>query len=210
MLPAIAGIETHALGKRFRREWIFRRVTQRFETGRPCAIIGPNGSGKSTFLQVLAGFMPPTDGTVAYQLGDQTVAGEDIFRHLALAAPSLELIEEFTLEELFHFHTRFKPLTLADAQAFLARIHLERARRKAVYELSSGMKQRLKLGLALFSTAPILLLDEPTANLDAQGIAWYRQEITAQLPHRLVLIASNQTYEYDFCDRAIAITEFSV
>lgn len=152
--------------------------------------------------------MPPSDGTVSYQLDGKTLESEAIFQHLALAAPYLDLIEEFTLEELFHFHTQFKPLTLTDPQEFLERVYLERARRKAVYELSSGMKQRLKLGLALFSTAPMVFLDEPTANLDAQGIAWYRREIEAQCPHRLVLIASNQTYEYDFCEQQIAITDF--
>jgi ABC-type multidrug transport system ATPase subunit len=79
---------------------------------------------------------------------------------------------------------------------------------KAIKFFSSGMKQRLKLVLAIYADTPLLLLDEPCSNLDNQGIEWYRKLIHSQLKHRTIIIASNQLLEYDFCDRTVSILDF--
>ncbi|NVO85866.1 ABC transporter ATP-binding protein [Hymenobacter terrestris] len=202
-------ITATGLSKRFAREWIFRELTHTFAAGSATAILGPNGAGKSTLLNTLSGQILPTHGTVEYQEKGQAVAVEDVPQRLAYAAPYLELIEELSLTELIRFHTRFKPLRPGMTSDELVRLmYLEKSRHKLIRDFSSGMKQRLKLALALYADAPLLLLDEPTTNLDRTGVAWYREHIAATLPGRTVLVSSNVPEEYDFCEQQLLITDF--
>lgn len=205
-------IEAAELGRRYGRTWIFRRLSYCFRPGSATAILGPNGAGKSTLLLTLAGQLLPTEGTVAYSLNGRPLAAEDVPPQLALCAPYLELLEDFTLLELLRFHLPFKPLRpgLSEAE-FLQLVYLEKARHQPVREFSSGMKQRLKLGLALYAAAPLLLLDEPTTNLDRQGVAWYAEHLARvrQLaPERLVVVSSNVPAEYAFCEAELRVTDF--
>src|SRR5688572_13920722 len=96
-------------GKRFNREWIFRRFSYQFNPGERYAITGANGSGKSTLLQVLAGAVTSSEGTITYDIGGKHVEGADVYNHFSIAAPYLELIEEMTLLEFLNFHRKFKP-----------------------------------------------------------------------------------------------------
>jgi ABC-type multidrug transport system ATPase subunit len=197
------------LGKKFVREWIFRRLTRSLAAGGRYAVVGPNGSGKSTLLQVLSGAVPPSEGTLRYQSGIQVVDGDDVFRHVVIAAPYLELIEEFTPVELVDFHLKFKRFKSdLTRDEFLSEVNLTAARDKAIGHFSSGMKQRLKLGLAFFSDVPVVLLDEPTSNLDATNSAWYDHHVRRLGPDQLVLIASNQPSEYAVCDDVLDIQQF--
>ncbi|GAB3224406.1 ABC transporter ATP-binding protein [Hymenobacter seoulensis] len=202
-------ITATGLGKRFARDWIFRNLTHTFEPGTATAILGPNGAGKSTLLNTLSGQILPTAGTVAYTLQGQTVEVEEVPRLLAYAAPYLELIEELTLAEHIQFHTRFKPLQAGiTATQLISLMYLEKSRHKLVRDFSSGMKQRLKLALALYAATPLLLLDEPTTNLDRTGVEWYLEHVHATLPGRTVLVSSNVPEEYDFCQAQLLITDF--
>ena len=199
-------IRLQDFGKRYHYEWIFRHLDFTFESGKSYAILGPNGSGKSTLLNHLSGYLIPTEGQIRHELNGQQIPIEQLFRHLAYASPYLELVEEFTLQETLAFHLRFKRLrgNLTAAQ-LLDRLQLQRAKDKEVRHFSSGMKQRLKLGLALYTEAPLLLLDEPTTNLDAQGSAWYLEHVTANLAGRLTVISSNLPAEYSFCSETVDI-----
>jgi len=197
------------LGKKFDREWIFRNLTLDALPGQPVAVTGPNGSGKSTLLQVICGQMPASEGTISYQLAGRFTEPDAVFRHLTFAAPYLELIEEFTLDELVRFHGRFKTFRHGlSPNALLDLLELTPARGKPLRHFSSGMKQRVKLGLALYSEASLVLLDEPTANLDARGAAWYRHHVTRLPPDVTLLIASNQPAEYEFCERVVDILDY--
>lgn len=203
-------IEAIGLGKRFGRDWIFRDLTHTFRPGTATALLGPNGAGKSTLLQVLAAYTLPTAGDLRFSLGGQEVPADEAARYLALCAPYQELIEEFTLAELLHFHTRFRPLRLGLSPTQLADLlQLAHARHKLIRDFSSGMKQRVKLGLALYSEAPLLLLDEPTTNLDRAGVAWYHEHVAATTPGRLVLVSSNVAEEYTFCQERLTVTDFA-
>ena len=202
-------VRLEGIGKKFQHEWIFRDVSFLFQENHTYALTGPNGSGKSTLLMLIAALLPHSRGTLAYYQAGQPVAEEDIYRHLTLAAPYQELIEEFTLQELLDFHFTLKPpLTALSVPEIIEKMRLENARTKYVYQFSSGMKQRLKLGLALFSDSSMILLDEPCANLDAENTQWYQKEIQQLLGQRLIIIASNQSYEYDFCDEVLNINRF--
>lgn len=203
-------LDAQNLGRRYGRQWIFRQLSHDFRPGTATAILGPNGAGKSTLLSILAGQLLPSEGQVAYSLAGQPVPVAEVPRLLAYCAPYLELPEDFTLLELLAFHTRLKPLRPGISVASLVDImYLHKARHQAVRTFSSGMKQRLKLGLALYAAAPLLLLDEPTTNLDAQGAAWYLEHVArVRDPGRLVIVSSNVPAEYGFCDAQVRITDF--
>lgn len=202
-------IELTGLGKRFQRDWIFRGLTRAFRPGSATAVLGPNGAGKSTLLNTISGQLLPTEGELTYILAGRPVAVEDLPQHLAYAAPYLELLEELTLLELLQFHTQFKPLRPGvSLDKLIGLMYLEKSRQQLVREFSSGMKQRLKLALALYADAPLLLLDEPTTNLDATGVAWFQEHTAATRAGRTLLLSSNVAAEYAFCDEQLLVTDF--
>lgn len=204
-------ITLHNAGRRFNQEWIFRNLNRSFSPLRKYAILGPNGSGKSTLLKVIAGQLSASEGSVTYTgHGDKTIHIEDIYQHIAIAAPYVELIEEFTLKELLDFHFKFKEYREGyDKKEIMTCLAMQKSADKTLKYFSSGMKQRVKLALACFSQSDILLLDEPTSNLDAEGEHWYRDLIDkATSPSRLLIIGSNQEKEYEFCDEHIQITDY--
>ncbi|RVU01505.1 ABC transporter ATP-binding protein [Mucilaginibacter limnophilus] len=197
------------IGRRFNRDWIFRGVDHIFISGESYAILGPNGSGKSTLLQVLNGSLAPSAGKLSYQLNGITLEVEQVYQHLSLAAPYLELIEDFTLAEVIDFHFRFKTYkTGIDKAAVIDLLNMHASRNKAVRHFSSGMKQRLKLALAFCADTPLLMLDEPTSNLDTQGVDWYLSLIERFAAGRLTIICSNQEHEYSFCKHRLSIADY--
>jgi ABC-type multidrug transport system ATPase subunit len=197
------------IGRRFNRDWIFRGVDHTFSTGSIYAILGPNGSGKSTLLQVLNGSLSPSAGKLSYFYDDKPVEAEEVYQHLSLAAPYLELIEEFTLDEMIDFHFRFKGYkNLVDKNAVIDLLALPGSKNKLIRYFSSGMKQRLKLALAFCSDTPLLMLDEPTSNLDTQGVDWYLNLVQKFAENRLTVICSNQLHEYSFCNELLNITDY--
>jgi ABC-type multidrug transport system ATPase subunit len=190
-------ISAKNLSKRFNREWIFRNLDFQFSSGKTYAVTGPNGSGKSTLLQILWGQVPPTGGTVEYQVNNVSVEAEDVYRHISIAAPYMDLIDEFTLREQLEFHFNLKPIrpTLTvDEVIKLGR--LEGAENKYIGNFSSGLKQRIKLCLAFYSNSSVLFLDEPGSNLDEKSFEWYRTELGRCSSNQLVFIASNNPAEY--------------
>jgi ABC-type multidrug transport system ATPase subunit len=196
------------LGKRFNRDWIFRHLSLSIEQGKTYAITGPNGSGKSTLSQVLWGQVQPTAGTLRYIDGTESIPATDFYKHISIATPYMDLVEEFTLDETVAFHFKFKTLSSGISFADIAtRMELAHARDKKVGAFSSGMKQRLKLALAFYSDTQFLFLDEPTTNLDSQAVAWYHDNIN-RLSGRTVVIASNQEDEYPKNSIKIDLSEF--
>ena len=202
-------ISLHKAGKKFSREWIFRALSYEFKTGVPVAVTGPNGSGKSTLIKSIAGTIPVNEGTVAYARNGQPVPEEAWYRLTGISAPYLELIEEFTLTESIDFHIRFRPFTTGMTKPeFMDRLGLEKHAGKYIRDFSSGMKQKLKLGFAFFTQNEVLILDEPTANIDQNGYMWYMEEVQRLVPERVVIISSNEPREYTFCAEQLHIPDF--
>ncbi len=198
------------LSKRFNREWIFHKLNYKFLSNKIYAIVGPNGSGKSTLIRNISGQMPFTSGEINYFSNGKNIPAESIYREISIAAPYMELIEELTLEEIWKFHFKFKKGPLVnDTDEVIQTLGLEKGRGKVIKNYSSGMKQRLKLGLAFFSDTELLLLDEPTSNLDENGMQMYLKLIENWKSNRTILIGSNQLQEYQMCDGKLDIIEFN-
>lgn len=208
-------------GKRFNRDWIFRHLHYEFITGRSYAITGANGSGKSTLLQAIAGAIGISEGNIVYHGtadgkagtgaagASRVIAPDNVYQYLSIAAPYLDVIEEMTADEFLRFHASFKPLLPGWAvKEILGEVGLQAAADKQIRFYSSGMRQRVRLAQAIFSDTPLVLLDEPCTNLDLDGIALYRRLIGEHCRRRLVVVSSNDTQEYDFCEEIINIMAY--
>jgi ABC-type multidrug transport system ATPase subunit len=201
--------EAQKIGKKYNNEWIFREFSAQFKPASPIAITGPNGSGKSTLMKVLANHIPQNTGTLTYFYKEKELEPALIYKKIGFAAPYTELIEEFTLTELIKFHADFKPLKAnLSVQSFLEILELEKHKNKQIKFFSSGMKQKLKLGLGFFDSSSVLFLDEPTANLDQNACSWYKREVQKCITEKNIIIASNDIKEYDFCENTINILNY--
>jgi ABC-type multidrug transport system ATPase subunit len=202
-------LQVQNAAKRFHREWIFKNLNLELSAGDALAITGGNGSGKSTLLKCLSGAIPLTQGSIEYKEGATLLAEENWFRSLAIATPYLELPEEFTLNEALAFHFQFKrPLNQLSTTEILEILGLQKHQTKYISQFSSGMKQRVKLALAIFSEVPLVLLDEPTTNLDKQGVNWYLELIQQYAQDRILVVCSNEPREYDFCAKKISLEDY--
>jgi ABC-type multidrug transport system ATPase subunit len=197
------------IGRRFNQDWIFKGINYQFIRNKSYAILGANGSGKSTLLQVIVSSLGPSKGHITYRYEQKEIEVDHFFSYVSLAAPYLELIEEFTLTELIDFHFSFKKITAGlDTKGVIDLLGLQQSADKEIRYFSSGMKQRTKLALACCADTPALFLDEPTSNLDTKGIAWYHQLVQRFGANKLLIICSNQLHEYEFCNFQLQIEAY--
>jgi len=203
-------ISLSKISRKYNYEWIFRDVDFEFEQGNAYAILGSNGSGKSTLLQIISGHLHPSGGTLTYSHDGKNIAVEDFFRHVTFSGPYLELIEEFTLEEMLTFHSHFRKFrNNMDVNAVMEATGLLRNRNKPIKYFSSGMKQRVRLAIALLTESEVVLLDEPAANLDHKAVEWYRNLVATNHADRIIIVCSNsQSEEHDFCTQSIVIDDY--
>jgi ABC-type multidrug transport system ATPase subunit len=192
-------------GKSFNRHWLFRNLNASFHAGEKWAILGPNGSGKSTLGLLLCGQLTPTEGTIDYICNNTPIPLKDLHLFVSLTSPALELNEDLNTEEIFALHHKLKPMQVANAADVFASMagYDRKTMKKPIATFSSGMKQRVKLALAVMSDTPLLILDEPFTNLDKSGELFFYALLEKFGQERLLLIASNRAEEYAVCDRSI-------
>lgn len=203
-------VSLRSVMKSYGREVVLQGLDHTLTAGSRTVLLGPNGSGKSTLLQLIAGAILPTEGRVVHRLAATEVADGEVYRLVSIAAPYLGLYEELSLRQLIDLHRRVKPLRQGmDPVAVARSARLEHALDKPLIHYSSGMKQRAKLALAILSDTPLLLLDEPTSNLDADGVQWYMQLLAAHVEGRTLVVASNaQKQEFALCDERIEVMRY--
>ena len=198
------------LGKRFGARVLFRRCSFCLERGQGLAVTGANGSGKSTLLRILAGVLAPSAGAVRLYAGHEEVPAEDRPRYTGLVAPYLNVYDDFSARENLAFLARARHLPDAQdrIEAALRQVALTARADDRVRTFSSGMKQRVKYAAALLAEPPLLLLDEPTSNLDAAGLAMVERVMAYQLAEgRLLIVATNRSEEAERFDQVIRIED---
>jgi ABC-type multidrug transport system ATPase subunit len=202
-------IELESISKSYNRHLLFSALNVKIDSESPLAILGGNGSGKSTLLKIISGAAMPSEGKVQFFQEGSAIAEEEKYRHISITAPYMELIEEFSVMEMLRFYTSLKKLKDGMSSGdLLESIWLSDSADKEVRLLSSGMKQRLKLALAIYADAPILLLDEPMSNLDERGRAWYSAEMQALGSSKLVVVCSNSVEdEYSMCKQSLDLSK---
>ena len=194
------------LGKTFNRKVIFREVS--FELGRTSslAITGRNGSGKSTLVKIIAGLLSPSAGSLAIEDGGQILDESRRREHLGLVSPYLQLYDEFTALENIEILSRIrgiKTLEQDHVQSLLGTFGLWDRRNDALRVYSSGMKQRLKYVFALVHRPTVLILDEPTSNLDSEGVETVKRVVRDQKSGGIMIVATNEEQEAKWCDEAL-------
>lgn len=202
-------IELHNISKKYSNHFIFKDFSYKFSGGNSYAILGSNGSGKSTLVKLLSGLHSPSKGDIHFKQNEKIIPADEVFNHVSLAAPWSDVIEDFTLRECISFKYKFSKLIDGiTAKEMVSISGLETSADKFISQYSSGMKQRVRLLLAIFTQSDLLLLDEPTSNLDAAGKQWYRSLIEKYSGNRLIVVASNHLVEeYDFCKEVIELKQ---
>ncbi len=199
-------VELNGLSKRYDRDWVIREVSFRFESGHIYGITGRNGAGKSTLVRMIAGHLSPSRGKINYTFGEKSLNAAQIPPLLSYVGPYIDTIEEFTLNEALRFHFSFKPLRPGlSLETLPDRLGLSRAALQTVSSFSSGMKQRLLLGLAIYSHTPLLLLDEPTTTLDLPAQQWFQEQLAQHSNQRLIIIATNVESDLQACTQYLTL-----
>ena len=194
------------VGKRFGNRAVLAGVTGSLSPGRVVVVTGPNGSGKSTLLNILSGLLRPSRGAVRYTEDGVELPRSGWFSRLGVAAPDMAVYDELSAIENLRLFTRLRGMRADDERlgALLSDLGLPgREHRRPVGTYSSGMRQRVKLAQAVLHSPAVLLLDEPSSNLDAAG-----HDIVASLVERFragsaVAVATNDPREMAWGDEGI-------
>lgn len=186
-----------SVGKKFYQRWIFKSLSFDLPFGQHLLIKGANGSGKSTLLRIIAGQLSPSTGKIQYRTGDTPLAPSVVYSQISWSSPATELFPDLTLREHVNLHYRFKPCLLDSTDAIIQQLRLSPHKDKALGFFSSGMLQRVKVGLALFSKSPVLLLDEPTSFMDEENSREMLELIRKFTQGRTYILASNKPIEWE-------------
>jgi len=195
-------LDANGLGKDFNRRSIFRDISFSLKIGDSLAITGKNGAGKSTLIKILAGLLQPSKGSVQYYLNDIPIGIEKFKHNIGFVSPYLNLYEEFTAIENLYLLTRIR--TASDTgqeklKEVLSAVSLWHRRDDIVGTFSSGMKQRLKYAFALLHNPLVLILDEPTSNLDSEGFEFVQHLVQTNKETHIIIIATNDRSEVRWC-----------
>jgi heme exporter protein A len=198
------------LVKYFGRRLVFNGINATFESGNVYGISGPNGSGKSTIVKIIANLISPTRGKVIHKNGDKIIEAEKLHDYIGFVSPYLFLYDEFTAEEnLLHIsNVRGINYNRERADYLFSQFNILERKNDLLRGYSSGMKQRLKFIFALLHEPRLIILDEPTSNLDNAGKDKVYELVAAEAKNNLILVASNEDSDLQLCKEILKIEDF--
>ncbi len=194
-------LSIESISKEFNRRIIFENISFSLSQKDSLAITGRNGSGKSTLAKILCGLLTPTKGKISLSMNEKEIPAADIHRHIGLVSPYITMYDEFSgMENLLVFaHIRnLGSAADGDPERLLRQFGIYERRNDEVRTYSSGMKQRLKYAAAMLHHPEILILDEPTANLDEEGAATVHKLMRVQTGVGILIIATNDAKDLKF------------
>jgi len=209
-------VEFRLIGKDIRKSFgrllVFDSINFELINGSSLAIAGKNGSGKSTLVKIIAGLLSPSSGEVIYQVDGREIDKLDWFKFVGFVAPYLQLYDEFTGYENLEILAKIRGLKSYEAKIknVLERVNLYSRRDDLVRGYSSGMKQRLKYACALLHEPIVLILDEPTSNLDSEGVEMVWAIAEEQKKNGILIVATNEPEELKMCDEVINLDELKL
>lgn len=201
-------ITADKISKDFNHRTIFQNISFALSSPASLAITGDNGVGKSTLSKILAGIINTTHGSLTYSFNDLRMDIEEFKPKIGFVAPYLNFYDEFSAVENIKYLSRMRsPGTLNEQKLheILHRVHLWHRKDDPIGTYSSGMKQRLKYAFALFHEPEILILDEPTSNLDTKGIEFVESTVKQQMEKNILIIATSDTKEARWCAHQIPL-----
>ena len=183
----------------FGRRELFKNISLELGGGKIFGIVGKNGAGKSTFLKLAGKILRPDSGAINFPPE----------KKIAAVTPEMKIYDNLTARENLFFFAKLRGKTLSDEKIFElgGRVGLDMKNFGDVRteNFSTGMRQRLKFAILLSVAADIWLLDEPTANLDDDGREKFFCEIQAAKSEKIILLATNESAEENFCDEIIRL-----
>jgi heme exporter protein A len=198
------------LKKTFNNRLVFNKLSFELNSGDRFVITGKNGSGKSTLIKILAGVLTETSGKLEYFVNDKKVDRENYYQVVGLVSPYLVLYDEFTAFENLSLFSKIRGMKISDEviNEILKRVGLFERRNDLVRTYSSGMKQRMKYASAILHDPLVLLLDEPTSNLDQDGKNFVDELIFNFRKDGIVIVATNETQDFKYGDKIINLDDF--
>ncbi|WP_337866510.1 ABC transporter ATP-binding protein [Ignavibacterium sp.] len=203
-------LEVTQLTKYFGRRLIFSDLNFKFINNGIYGISGPNGSGKSTLVKILAGIIGTNKGRVQHSFNGNLVSEENIHNHIGFVSPYLILYEEFSAEENLLMFSKIRGVEYNKQRVdhLFEKFLLLKRKDDLVKTYSSGMKQRLKFIFALMHSPQLIILDEPTSNLDDEGKNSVYEIIREEGKKNIVLIASNEKNDLELCSEIIFLENY--
>ncbi len=200
-------VSMNGISRHFGERSALQEISATAIPGKVLVVTGPNGSGKSTMLKIAAGLLRPSSGSVLY--GDGTTQGPaaSFSDKIGFVSPELMLYDELSAIENLTFFGGLKGVidVEAKAESLLKKVGLLDRADDAVSGYSSGMKQRLKYCFALIGDPEVLIIDEPTANLDEPGKLLAYSIISEARKSLTVILATNEKEEVPLGDEIILL-----
>jgi len=181
-------------------------VSFELSPGDSIAITGKNGSGKSTLVKIIAGLLGKSSGNVTLRINDEEINTDSIYKHIGFVSPYLNLYDEFTGYENLKICSDIRGFNDAGINDVLKRVGLYERRNDLLKIYSSGMKQRLKLAFGIMHNPLLLILDEPTSNLDSDGVGIVDDIAGEYKRDHMLIIATNDEHERALCGKNYTLT----
>ncbi len=203
-------LQIENLVKYFGRRLVFNGISASFKSKNIYGVAGPNGSGKSTFVKIIANLISPTRGKVTHKCKDKILVNEELHNYIGFVSPYLFLYDEFSAEENLIYFSKIRGIKFnKDYSDFLlSQLNLFDRKNDLVRGYSSGMKQRLKFIFALLHKPKLIILDEPTSNLDNFGKEKVYEIISKEGEENLIVIASNESDDLKLCSQILNLEDF--
>ena len=203
-------LEAKELNKSFGRRLIFNDLQFKFDKAGVYGISGPNGSGKSTLVKIIAGIIGASKGKIFHKLNDVEIVEEKLHNHIGFVSPYLVLYEEFSTYENLNLFAEIRGMKFNKERVdyLLHKFLLYPRKDDLLKTYSSGMKQRVKFIFALMHTPQLVILDEPTSNLDDEGKNSVYELIKEEGKKNIVLIASNEKSDLEMCSDIVYLEKY--
>jgi Cu-processing system ATP-binding protein len=200
-------IAFHQFSKRFGTTTAVAEITFEAQAGEIVALLGPNGSGKTTSIKAAAGLIRPSSGDVRLGAPGRPATDPSARATCAFLPQHVQFPGALTGHEVLDLYRRMRGYPPARIRDVAATVGLSSALARPVRTYSGGMAQRLGLAVALLPAAPVLLLDEPTASLDPEGIRTFYEAIDiGRARHQTVLFSSHQMGDVErLADRFVIV-----
>ena len=182
------------------------------EEGEILGFLGPNGTGKTTTMNIITGYIPPTEGTVKICGIDILENPREAKRHIGYLPENNPLYQNMTITEFLDFASDLKyvPKKQKKSQMYdiMDLVDLIAVRDRLIRNLSKGYKQRVGIAQALIGSPDVLILDEPTVGLDPKQIIEIRKLIKGLGKKHTVVLSSHILSEVSaVCDRVVIINK---
>jgi len=191
----------------FNQRIIFKDISFSIQSGQSLVLTGPNGSGKTTLIRIICQLLRPCKGKIQYFNNDRLMLYEKLIHHLGVVGPYLQLYNRLTAFENYSFFARIRGLRIdiAHFKKLMDRMGLKGRELDELQTYSSGMLQRIKYVMALIHQPHILILDEPTSNLDEKGASIVYEIMEEQKKDKILILATNEPEEVRFGDEQIQL-----